>query len=54
MKQGKCFLVNFERSFQSWDNQILTFDIQILWHDEMLNHETQNTYYWINWEVNTF
>ena len=28
-------------------------DIQMSWWHQMPKHETQNTYYWIIWEVNT-
>ena len=51
--EEKYFLFNFEISFRSWDNQILTFQI-LKCHDVIkypnMKHEKL---YWISWEVNT-
>ena len=50
----KRFLLHFESSFRSWDNQILTFQI-FKCHEviKVPKHETQNSFYWITWEVIT-
>ena len=47
----ECVLFHLKSSFHSWDNQILT--IQMLQRHQMPKHETQNTFYRINWEVKT-
>ena len=48
----KYFLFHFKSSFRFWDNQILTFS-EMLWRHQMPKDETPNTFYWVNWEVNT-
>ena len=47
----KRFLFHFKCSSRQSTFNIL--DIQMSWRHQMPRHETQNTYYWITWEVNT-
>ena len=51
--QEKCFLFQFESSFHSWDNKILTFQIFKCQTSSNAYAWTRNTYYWITWKVNT-
>ena len=50
----KCFLFHFKTSFRSWDNRILIFGV-FKCHDVIKcpSIETQNTFYWQTWKVNT-
>ena len=49
----KCLLYDFESSFSSWDNQILTFQI-FKYHDVIkCPRMNQETFYWITWKVNS-
>ena len=52
-----CMLRHFEfpdiATFDEWMLAIHISDIQMSWRHQMPKHESQNTFYWITWEVNT-